>query len=220
MACCIIYLFSSCSLQPYHPQPRAASLRTVDVKPPENSVNNLCYLFRRYPHWAVAAERSAQKWGTPLTIMMAIMHQESKFDGEARPPNRNPFSTKKYASSAYGYAQALDASWEDYQKANHASHAKRNIFMDAIDFIGWYTKRTHQVTGISQYAAYDLYLAYHEGWNGYLNKTYRFKPWLMVVARKVNRQALRYSEQLKGCREVVRSSTESQPTVEDTYRWF
>ena len=51
--------------------------------------------------------------------MMTIVKQESAFRAKARPPQRAKvglFGKKQRPSSAYGYAQAQNSTWKDYQK--------------------------------------------------------------------------------------------------------
>ena len=48
-----------------------------------------------------------------------------------------------------------------------------------------------------------LYLAYHEGWNGYKKGSYRKKPWLMSVADKVQRQSDSYKIQYESCKKQL-----------------
>ena len=80
------------------------------------------------------------------------------------------------------------------------SSGSRDNFADAIMFIGWYTAGTQRQLGISKWDAYNQYLAYHEGRGGYSRNTYRAKPWLMQVARKVEQQSKTYGAQLGQCR--------------------
>ncbi|MNG27305.1 hypothetical protein D3C84_1124070 [compost metagenome] len=77
-------------------------------------------------------------------------------------------------------------------------------------FIGWYTTGTHSQLGISKGDAYNQYLAYHEGRGGFRRGTYRSKPWLMQVARKVEQQSRNYHSQLMQCRDEL----------EDDRSWF
>jgi hypothetical protein len=46
---------------------------------------------------------------------------------------------------------------------------------------------------------YNHYLAYHEGKGGYQKKSYNKKKWLLEVAKKVERQAKDYSNQITKC---------------------
>jgi hypothetical protein len=45
----------------------------------------------------------------------------------------------------------------------------------------------------------------HEGHGGYKRKTYNGKPWLIKVAKKVDKRAGKYGAQLKGCEEELNS---------------
>jgi hypothetical protein len=118
---------------------------------------------------------------------MAIIHQESKFRRDARPPKKRVLGFIPWgrASSAYGYAQAKDDTWDWYISKTGNRGADRDDFEDAVDFVGWYCSMTHRTNGVSKWDAYNQYLAYHEGHGGYRRRTYNKKAWLLGVARKV-----------------------------------
>ncbi|MGI0117768.1 hypothetical protein [Zooshikella sp. RANM57] len=168
--------------------------------PPENP-HNLCDVFADNLDWYQAANTSHQRWGTPIPVMMAIMYHESSFIANARPPRRwyLGFIPGPHRSSAYGYAQAIDGAWADYLREAGRWGAVRDDFSDAIDFIGWYTKKTRQINGVSQNNAQLQYLTYHEGWGGFRRGTYKRKGWLQGVARRVQRKAKQYENQLQHC---------------------
>lgn len=164
--------------------------------------NNICSIFNGETDWYEAARDSQHKWGTPIYVMMAIMHQESRFVDDAQ-PERDWFLgiiPLPRDSSAYGYAQAQDPAWEEYIKATDNSGADRDDFDDAIDFIGWYTDVSQKRLKLSKWDAYGQYLAYHEGRGGYARKTYNKKPWLKKVANKVKMRSTQYNKQLKTCK--------------------
>lgn len=140
--------------------------------------------------------------------MMAIMHQESRFRSHVRPvrnkllwifPGARP-------SDAYGYAQAIQDTWVDYKRATGQQLVSRSNFADAIDFIGWYNRKSVDGLGISNEDAVNLYLAYHEGWSGYRSRTWETKDWIMPVAEKVQRRTDLYQRQLDRCERSLRSS--------------
>ena len=164
-------------------------------------LDNICDIFYGEADWYEAARQAQKRWGTPIFVMMAIMHQESRFVADAQPdrPWLLGFIPLPRASSAYGYAQAQDPAWEEYQDESGNSGADRDDFEDAIDFIGWYTYGSQQRLKVSKWDAYGQYLVYHEGRGGYERKTYQGKPWLIHVAKKVKRRAIRYNKQLKTC---------------------
>ncbi|CEO38222.1 hypothetical protein C0Z01_18020 [Photobacterium kishitanii] len=172
--------------------------------PPPSNQSNLCSIFRQYPDWYEDALDMQQQWGTPINVAMAIMKQESSYRHDALPPKDYVLGFIPWGrvSSAYGYAQAQDPAWSDFQK--HTGHGgSRSDFADAMQFIGWYTHETQRQLGISKWNAYAQYLAYHDGRGGYKRGTYRRKPWLMKVARKVEQQSKNYGWQLKQCRKEL-----------------
>ena len=79
--------------------------------------------------------------------------------------------------------------------------ADRDDFGDVTDFIGWYGDRVRRQTGIAKDDAYRLYLAYHEGPEGYAHGTHNKKAWLLRVARRVEARAATYQRQYDGCRD-------------------
>ena len=75
---------------------------------------------------------------------------------------------------------------------------------DALDFIGWYNYKSHKQLGIGLNNPENLYLAYHEGYKGYSDRTYRKKPWLMDVASRVQKRSEMYQKQYWGCAEDLK----------------
>lgn len=173
---------------------------------PPSNVDNLCDIFREKSSWHKAAKKSHRKWGVPEPVLMAIMHQESTFNAKVRPKRTKilwviPW---KRPSSAYGYAQVLDSTWDWYRKDTGKSRAKRSNFSDAVDFIGWYCAKANKDAGISKTNARHLYLAYHEGIGGYKRRTYQSKRWLLNVAGRVDRRAQTYTAQYNKCKSTLR----------------
>ncbi len=176
------------------------SISACAVFQPRN-VDNLCSVMSD-EDWYEATLASQEKWGTPIHVQLAIMHQESKFKHDAQPPRKwyLGFIPGPRPSNAYGFAQALESTWDTYIKATGNSGADRDDFDDAIDFIGWYTATSNRKLGISKWDAKEQYLAYHEGWGGYKRKTYNSKTWLLKVSDKVKARSLQFSSQYKQCR--------------------
>lgn len=175
-------------------------LAACATAPPSN-VNNACAIFTERSEWFTDARAASQRWGVPLSVMLAIIHQESAFQADAQPPRTwyLGFIPGPRPSTAYGYSQALDGTWEHYVAATGNRGADRDNFEDAADFIGWYMNETTQRNGIAKSDAYNQYLAYHEGQGGFAKGSYRQKPWLMKRARRVSQQASRYRAQLARC---------------------
>ena len=176
--------------------------------PPPKNPGNICEIFKERQDWWDDASDMQDKWGTPIHVTMAMMYQESSFRADAAPPMRWFLGFIPYgrASSAYGYSQAKTATWDDYMRDTGNSWADRDDFDDAIDFMGWFTNKTYKINKVSKWDAYGQYLNYHEGWGGYKRKTYNKKPWLVNVAKKVDKRAKTYGAQLKGCEDYLNSS--------------
>ncbi|WP_207060604.1 transglycosylase SLT domain-containing protein [Motiliproteus sp. SC1-56] len=174
--------------------------------PPRN-INNSCDIFYDKDDWYDATRDSFERWGVPIHVQLAIIHQESKFQYDARPPRTYLLGIIPWfrPSSAYGYAQVKDGTWDWYISKTGNWGADRDDFEDAVDFIGWYGQMSHKMLGISKWDAYNQYLAYHEGQGGFKRKTYNRKPWLLGVARKVKDNAYRYAVQLKRCEDDLDS---------------
>ncbi len=173
---------------------------------PPSDLNNVCEIFREKDGWYQDAADSRSEWGSPISVMMAIMHQESKFEAKARPPRKKIFGFIPgfRPSDSYGYSQALGSTWKAYEKSAGRYGADRDDFADAIDFIGWYNHQSNRRNGIAKTDAYRLYLAYHEGHGGYSRGSYQGKQWLIDVARKVDRRAGSYRSQLLACEEELK----------------
>lgn len=183
----------------------ATLLAGCSTSQPAN-IGNICAIFEEKDDWYEEAADAREEWGSPIPVMMAIMHQESRFHAKAKPPRKKilGFIPGFRPSNAYGYSQALDSTWDAYQRSAGRYGADRDDFGDAIDFIGWYNYQSHRSSGISRSNTYALYLAYHEGQGGYNRGTYRNKGWLIKVARKVERRANDYQSQLTGCEEKLK----------------
>lgn len=179
-----------------------ALLLTGCVSSPPDNPGNVCSIFEDRRSWYRAAKRSEERWQVPIPVNMAILYQESAYRGRAKPPRRYylGFIPGPRPSNAYGYAQALDSTWNDYKRASGNGGARRSNFGDAVDFVGWYNNNSNRINGIARNDAYKLYLAYHEGNGGYSRGTYRDKDWLLQAARNVQNNADRYTTQLQGCR--------------------
>ena len=181
------------------------ALSACSTSPPQN-VNDICAIFEEEDDWYEDAADARDEWGSPIPVMMAIMHQESRFQADAKPPRKKIlwFIPGPRISSAYGYSQAKASTWKDYKRDAGSFGADRDDFADAIDFVGWYNHLSGKRSGISPQDTYGLYLAYHEGHGGYNRSTYLKKQWLMDVARKVESRANSYKAQLMGCEEELK----------------
>lgn len=175
---------------------------------PPKKLDNLCDIFDEKDGWYKDAKKATKRWGVPIAVNMAFMHQESRFVAKAKPPRKKilGFIPGPRKSSAYGYSQAKKETWKWYKKESGHRGADRNDFDDAIDFVAWYNHITSKKLGVAKNNAYSLYLAYHEGHGGFKRGTYKKKQWLVNVASKVNQRAKRYDAQLQKCEKRLNSS--------------
>lgn len=164
-------------------------------------LDNACAITAERPAYLRAMRDVQRKWGVPVAVQMAAIHQESKFIGDARTPHQYALGIIPIGrqSSAFGYSQALDGTWEEYLRETGKRRARRDDIRDATDFMGWYMNGTNRRLGISMGDAGSQYLAYHEGRSGFARASYRSKPWLIAVAGSVQQRAEMYQAQLMSC---------------------
>lgn len=170
---------------------------------PPSRTDNLCSIFEQKRGWHKVATKAEKKWGTSMHIAMAIMNQESAFERKARPPRSKllGFIPWRRPSSAYGYAQVIDGTWQEYIRATGDYWRKRSNFADATDFVHWYMGQATQRNKVAPTDAYNLYLNYHEGTAGFRRGTYKKKKWLPRAALKVQRRSDNYRAQYAGCKD-------------------
>ncbi|KAF3978582.1 MAG: transglycosylase SLT domain-containing protein [Methylococcales symbiont of Iophon sp. n. MRB-2018] len=165
--------------------------------------NNICEIFKEKNDWYSDVKQAEKNWGVPIHVIMAIIHQESRFVADAQPPRPWLLGIIPWfrSSSAYGYAQAQKGTWQDY--LNNGGHwgGDRDDFYDASDFVGWYCHNSHDKLAISKWDTEKLYLAYHEGLGGFKRQTYLKKPWLIGVSKKVKKRGDLFRVQLTTCKE-------------------
>lgn len=170
-----------------------------------NDIDDVCAVFEQndgwLDNWREAAQRTEQKYGVPVPVLMATLRKESGFKSNAKPPRRKllGFIPWKRVSSAYGYSQALDGTWAQYRREAGTFWSSRSDFADAIDFVGWYHAKTAASFTIPPYDTYNLYLAYYYGWTGYKRGEWRKDAGLQRYALATDTMAQRYAAQLRGC---------------------
>lgn len=166
------------------------------------NLDNACRLLDERPTYYRAFRATEARWGVPIPVLMAIIYQESKFVGNARTPHQYALGIIPMGrqSSAFGYSQALDGTWEEYQRSQ--GRGRRDDIFDATDFMGWYMSQTTRELGIPLHDTENQYLAYHEGRGGYARQSYLEKGWLMRVAADLDDRAAMYDAQLRSCRRI------------------
>ena len=169
---------------------------------PKNTADG-CSIFSERYFWYKHAKKTERKWGTPISLQLAIIKMESDFDWLAKPPRQKIFKIIpfKRPSSSLGYSQAVKGTWEQYKKETGNKLATRIRFKDSVDFIGWYTNKTEKILKISKKDVFRQYLAYHEGWGNF--KNYKENAKVIKLAKKVEKQSKIYKKQLKDCSESI-----------------
>lgn len=169
-------------------------------------INDVCAVFSQNGgwtgNWQRAANAASRKHDIPAHVLMATIRMESGFDGRARPPRRKilGFIPGKRISTAYGYSQALNGTWLEYQRETGSFMARRSNFADAVDFVGWYHDKSARTLGIARHDTYNLYLAYYSGHAGYRRGSWRNNTAIQDYARRTATMADRYATQMRSCR--------------------
>ena len=165
---------------------------------PAREVVDICQLLDEKVSWYQSVKKSEQKYQAPMHLQLAIIYQESHFASRAQPARTTylGFIPGPRPSSAYGYSQAKTETWEWYQLKTGNRDASRSNFSDSVDFVGWYINQSKIRSKISKSDAYNQYLAYHEGHNGFNNKNFKDKAWLLKVAKHVEKKSSDFKRQL------------------------
>ena len=167
---------------------------------PKNQ-EDACSILKQKKSWRSALKKTQRKWGISAGMQLAFIKTESNFRSTAR-------TERKYflglipsgrISSAYGYSQALDGTWNEYKKRTGNRYHRRSNFAHSTNFIGWYVDKSSKSLGISKNNAYLHYLAYHQGQAGFKTGAYRTKSGLLKVAKKTAYNKKIFDRQLKKC---------------------
>ena len=156
---------------------------------------NACQIMQDHTKWKRALEQSQKDYDVAPSVVLALIHQESKFNATA----------KSSSSTAYGYAQAINATWQSYVTTTGHSSAKRNNFKDSADFVGWYLSDLSASLDISKSNVNDLYLAYMLGYAGFKRYKNQVGPnaeavrHQEIMAQKVAEKSQAYAHQLSQC---------------------
>ncbi|WP_241663799.1 transglycosylase SLT domain-containing protein [Oecophyllibacter saccharovorans] len=175
------------------------------ASPPPQHPGNLCDIFREKRGWYFSAMKEEAHWHVPSAVPMAMMYQESGY--------HSSLHTKRtyilwiipwgYQTTAYGYPQAKDEVWDEFNQATGRDGSREN-FGDSLDFMDWYIAGNQKNLGIPVTNAAQQYLAYHEGRGGYSRRSYSSKGWLVQVAGKVGARARAYQRQYDSCKESLK----------------
>ena len=186
----IVFLFLvSCSSVPKYPQ-------------------NACKIFGEKYFYLKYTRAASEKWGVPISSILAVINKESAFKRFAKPKRTKLFKIIPYRrpSSSFGYSQAVKKTWELYKKENNKPVALRVSFKNSSDFIGWYFWKTNKINKISFTDTRNMYLNYYLGWGAYKAKAYQQDKKAIIFAKSVEKQAKIYRNQLLECESVLKKS--------------
>lgn len=169
-----------------------------------NALDDACSILDQRRNFLPAFKSTQNKYGVPVAVLMAMIWQESKFKATARTPNQYKLGVIPVGrqSSAFGYSQALDGTWNEYKRLAGKPRARRDNIRDAAEFMGWYMQQSNAELGIAMNDTRNQYLAYHDGRTGFRKGTYRKKPWLMKIANDLSDRAVMYHIQLQRCGKI------------------
>ena len=172
--------------------------------------SNVCKLLDEKVSWYKSLKEVEKSSGVDMSLILAIIKQESDFIANARPYKKGFFGIEVAKTSSYGYSQAKAQTWDWYKSDTNRPSAKRDNFANSAHFISWYVNKTKQINGIDVNDYYNQYLAYHEGHGGFKAKSFNNKKWLKDIALKVANNAQKNKKLLSSCRE----------NLDKNYVWF
>lgn len=170
-----------------------------------SNINDACVIFKEnsglFNSWYRASKKAKKKYGVPIPVMLATIHQESAFKKRAKPARKKVlgFIPGKRPSNAFGYTQALNSTWKDYKLKSGNSRARRTSFKHSVDFVGWYYTQSNKVNGIRLDDAYHLYITYYVGQGGYRSGAWKKRKDVQQVAQRVANRANTYRDQMNRC---------------------
>jgi len=180
------FFLASCSSVPKYPQ-------------------NACKIFGEKYSYLKYSRAASKKWNVPISSILAVINKESGFRRFAKPKRTKLFKIIPYRrpSSSLGFSQAVNKTWDLYKKENNKPIALRISFKNSSDFIGWYFWKTNKINKVSLKDIRNMYLNYYLGWGAYKNKAYEKDKKAIIFAKKVEKQAKIYKNQLRECKSIL-----------------
>ena len=163
---------------------------------------NACNIIKDKRSWYRALQRTEKKWNVSKGTQLSFILTESNFRPRAKTQRKYIFGfiPSGRLSSAFGYAQVIDSTWEWYKDSTNNRYASRTSFRDSTDFVGWYITQSNKKLKLRKNDVYNNYLAYHQGHQGFKNKSFINKPNLIAVAKKTEKKSIIFDKQLKKCK--------------------
>ena len=182
----------------------AATVAAYAARAPQRpqEPEKICSVLDENPEWYSAALEAERRWSAPAPMIFAIIWRESKFASGARAPRKKLMGVVPWRrlSTAYGFPQAVDGTWDWYRQSTGRTDAVRTDFGDSTDFVGWYIARSTEILGLSAEDTAAHYLAYHQGHGGFRSGKWRDSVSLQNVAAQVVFMSRRFDEDLTECR--------------------
>lgn len=154
-----------------------------------------CEILKEHPSWSKSLKQAEKQYSLSPSFAMGLIYQESRFKADA----------KSNYSTAYGYAQAINATWKHFQQ-DVKKNARRDNFDDSVQFIGWYMAQLSKSLKIRMSDHENLYMAYMLGATGFKRyKAGTFKNKAKIeedkkLGAKVKAYTKTYKNQLKKCK--------------------
>lgn len=167
---------------------------------------NACAIFAQhngfFDNWYKEARAASIKYRIAIPVLLATIKAESSFRPTARTRWHLALGFIPWGriSSAYGYAQAVNGTWLQYEQETGKHYSSRSSFADSVDFIGWYYRNAVNRAHINPNDAYNLYISYVVGWQAF--KNYGAKAANIAIRTKAKDVALtaeHYHMQLREC---------------------
>jgi hypothetical protein len=177
-------------------------LASCTTTPPRN-VDDACAIFAEYGDWFADAKAASQRWGCRSRYCWRSSIRNRPFAPTPEPPRTwyLGFIPGPRPSSAYGYSQALDGTWDRYTAAtgNVMAPIATSSPMPWISSAGTSTKPPCATASPNVATPITNIWLITKARAALPRALTGKKPWLMERARKVSRQAARYGSQLARC---------------------
>ena len=161
---------------------------------PNICLSNICDYYYQYPNRYRSQKTLAAQGMLPLTDVHAILLSESSLEAFSAP--RGSFFQKP-KSTAYGYAQVVDGTWQDFTEGHPENWLFRVNFYDSVAFIQWYRMAHGHLLRSTR--LYDYYLLYHDGPKHYIARSFKSQK----LAQKVEHLAMDMRRDFSRCEAKV-----------------
>jgi len=142
---------------------------------------SICEQLEENDEWAEPLVRAQEKYGTPLSLTLVLLE----------PP---------LSDLDKRHIQPRTADWDEYRIRSENWGAVQTSPLDAVDFIGWFTRESLKRNQTNWNDVSAHYLSYRMGHGAYHRFDAKKYPELVIKAQDVAYQAKQWRSQLKNCR--------------------